>query len=179
MNLIMLSDTSCNYANLLRNLLKKENIPFRCTKGQWLLSDDAKVDSIIFKRINQNRPADFYKYKEEDIFLCFVGHSGNREEFEKFEQSLTKKRKFIYVETFSEILTYISEEVKPYYRLRNQDMVCVKYSKYKPEYYSETLAEEYENELNRISEKLDSLELEKLSLNNQKKRIEELLHKAQ
>lgn len=85
---------------------------------------------VIFKKININRPADLYKYKDDAIFVYIQGYRPNDSELiNKLNSLLKKKRDFIKVLDIGEFADFVSSQKQIiYYEIDNDYNLIKKFS---------------------------------------------------
>ena len=127
---------------------------------------------IIFKFINYNRPADFYKYKEDDIFLYNISSSNaNLVDFNKnklFFQNFKKPRKLEGFDSIDSFLMYLPTNTKYCWNIyKNREIRKCKifpmkftstFSTKLPCDYFETEEEAKQVLINRLNEHINNLQ---------------------
>lgn len=157
-------------------LIKKYGLEIKSKCKSYIIlkkNDILKEDvQIIFKLINYNRPADFYKYKENDIFLYNISINDiNLVEFNKnklFFQNFKKPRKLEGFDSIDSFLMYLPTNTKYCWNIyKNREIRKCKifpmkftstFSKKLPCDYFETEEEAKQVLINRLNEQINNLQ---------------------
>lgn len=107
----------------------KSNIVFKGTNYIDLYINYENI-RVIFKKININRPADLYKYKDDAIFVYIRGFMPKDSELiSELNILLRKKRDFIGVKDIGEFIDFIFNQKQiAYYEIDNDYNLVKKFS---------------------------------------------------
>lgn len=146
----------------VKDLLKKENIKIKeCGETYITLENN---NQIIFKQVNLNRPADLYKYKENDIF-CYVDnclYAPIENDINKLSSLLKKKREFYKIDIEDILGLLLNYEKKTYYAVDTIHDSIVTLDTYK-----KILSPQYNDSLSEAKRILKVHLLSKIEKNNQ------------